>query len=242
MAYQDKNLKYIDAAAYDKRGESSILEKYILGLWQPFLKNKIRELSNNKIIIDWGCGTGEYVFAAKMAQKIYCVDISDIMLAGAKEKLKYFSKVEFILSSGFNNEIPDGIGELVLTIGVWEYVDPIKLFKEVKRLTKRGSLVLVVFPNIYNDLNWMRSIVKMFPFGRSPAGRKKTALRPGFIKNLFKRDFTLIESASFGNVSFAPKQMQFLALPIWKFCDWLWAPFQKFFPLGINVYYLFERK
>ena len=241
MVYQNKDLKYINAAAYDKRGGSSILEKYVLGLWQPFLKNKIGELSADKIIIDWGCGTGEYALAAKMAKKIYCVDISNIMLASAREKLKSFNKIEFILGSGFNKEISDGIGELVLTIGVWEYVDPTKLFEEIKRLTKQGSLILVVFPNIYNDLNWMRSIVKMSPFGGSPAGGKKIALRPGFIRNLFKRDFTLIESASFGNVSFAPKQMQFLALPVWKFCDLLWAPFQKFFPLGINVYYLFEK-
>ena len=69
MVYQNKDLKYINAAAYDKRGGSSILEKYVLGLWQPFLKNKIGELSADKIIIDWGCGTGEYALAAKMAKK-----------------------------------------------------------------------------------------------------------------------------------------------------------------------------
>ncbi|MBI2635345.1 MAG: class I SAM-dependent methyltransferase [Parcubacteria group bacterium] len=232
MAYQDKNFKYINATAYDKRGDLSILENYVLGLWQPFLKKKISELSNGKIVIDWGCGTGEYALAAEMAKKIYCIDISNVMLANAREKLKSFNNVEFIHGSGFKDEIPGGIGELVLTIGVWEYVDPIKLFKEIKRLTERGGLVLVVFPNIYNDLNWVRSIVKL----------KKVALRPGFIKNLFRSDFTLVESASFGNVSFTPKRMQFLALPVWKFCDWLWRPFQKFLPLGINVYYLFERK
>lgn len=242
MVYQDKQLKYTDAEAYDKRGESSILEKYVLGLWQPFLKDKISELSNDKIVIDWGCGTGEYTLAAKNAKKIYCIDISDIMLASAREKLKSFNKIEFIHGSGFNNKIPGSIGELILTIGVWEYIDPMKLFEEIKRLTKRGSLVLVVFPNIYNDLNWMRSVIKMSPFGGSPEGGKKVALRPGFIKNLFKHDFTLIESASFGNVSFVPKRMQFLTLPIWKFCDRLWAPFQKFLPLGVNAYYLFERK
>ncbi|MDO8574875.1 MAG: class I SAM-dependent methyltransferase [bacterium] len=240
--YQNKQLKYIDARAYDKRGECSILEKYVLGLWQPFLKNKIRELGADKIIIDWGCGTGEYALAAEMAKKIYCVDISDIMLASARKKLKSFNKIEFIHGSGFNNKIPGGIGELVLTIGVWEYVDPMKLFEEVKRLTERGSLVLTVFPNIYNDLNWMRSVVKMCPYGTSSVGRKKVALRPGFIKKLFKSDFKLIESASFGMVSVSPKWMELLALPVWKFCDWLWAPFQKFLPLGVNVYYLFERK
>lgn len=232
MAYQDKQLKYINAETYDKRKESSILENYVLGLWQPFLKNKIMKLSVGRIVIDWGCGTGEYALAAKESKKIYCVDISDIMLEKAKEKLKDLNQAEFVHGSGFNNEIPGGAGELILTIGVWEYVNPTKLFKEIKRLTKKSGLVLVVFPNIYNDLNWARSIIKM----------KKVALRPGLIKNLFQHNFTLIESASFGNVSFVPKRMQFLALPVWKFCDWLWAPFQEFLPLGVNVYYLFERK
>ena len=190
MAYQDKNLRYIDAAAYDKRGKNSILENYVLSVWQPFIKDKISKISKDKIIVDWGCGTGEYALAAKEAKKIYCIDISDIMLASAREKLKRFNQVEFIHGSGFNNEIPGGIGELVLTIGVWEYVDPIKLFTEIKRLTKRGGLALMVIPNIYNDLNWIRSFIKF----------KAIALRPGYIKNLFKEDFKLIETASFGNV------------------------------------------
>ena len=170
--------------------------------------------------------------AAKNAKKIYCVDISDIMLERAKEKLKHFDQVEFIYGSGFNNEITNGSGELVLTIGVWEYVDPVKLFEEIKRLTKNSSLVLVVFPNIYSDFNLIRSLIKM----------RMVALRPGFIKGLFKRDFKLIESASFGMVSVSPRSAEFLFLPLWKFFDWLWRPFQRFLPVGVNVYYLFERR
>lgn len=232
MIYQDSNSKYTDAEAYDLRAESSVLEKYVLGLWRPFLKNKIQKLSGGKTIVDWGCGTGEYVLAAKEAKKIYCLDISEIMLKKAKEKLKNFNQTEFIHGSGFENEIPSGIADLVLTIGVWEYVEPEKLFWEIERLTHKGGFVIVVFPNIYNDLNWMRSIVNS----------RQVALRPGFVKNLFKKDFRLVESASFGAVSWFPKKLQFLAFPVWKFCDFIWAPFQKFLPLGINIYYLFERK
>lgn len=232
MEYQNKNLEYINAEAYDKRGEDSVLEKYVLDLWQPFLKNKISELSSGMVVIDWGCGTGEYALAAKMAKKIYCIDISDIMLNSAKEKLKNFNQVEFIHGSGFNNEIERSIGELILTIGVWEYVDPIKLFEEIKRITKSGGKVIVVFPNIYNDLNIIRSFIKL----------KMVAIRPGFIRGLFKSDFNLIESSSFGMVSLSPKGFERLFTPLWKFFDWLWKPFQKLLPLGINVYYLFERK
>jgi len=232
MEYQGKNSEYINAEAYDNRSETSVIEKYVLELWQPFIKNKVSKLSNGKVVVDWGCGTGEYALAAKNAKKIYCIDISDIMLIKAKEKLKYFNHVDFIYGSGFNNEISNGTGELVLTIGVWEYVDPIKLCKELKRLTRKGSLVLVVFPNIYNSLNLLRSLIKM----------RMIALRPGFIKGIFSDDFLVIDSGSFGMVSWFPKKLQFLVLPIWKLFDLLWRPFQKFLPLGINVYYLFERK
>lgn len=231
-AYQAGNLEYTDAEAYDKRGESSILENYVLSLWQPFLKNKVRELSKGKVILDWGCGTGEYASAARQARKIYCLDISEAMLKRAKEKLKDLGQAEFICGSGFNKEIPAGIADLVLTIGVWEYVVEQKLFEELKRLTKPGSLVLVVSPNIYNQLNFLRSL----------ASFKLKALRPGFIRKLFSDDFRLVEKASFGMVGWFPKKLQFLVRPFWRLTDWFWKPLQPYLPLGINIYYLFERK
>ncbi len=240
MDYQNKNFppeadqpiagKYINGEAYDRRGENSILEKYVLNLWQPFLKKVIGNLSIGKVVADLGCGTCEYTQAAKNAKKIYAVDVSSEMLKICREKMKNFSQVEFINLPVSNINLP--LVDLVVAIGVWEYVDPAVLFNKIKAITHKGSKVIVLFPNIYNDLNWARSLAKM----------KKVAFRPAFIRKLFKDEFLLLASESFGIVSWAPKKFQFLALPIWKFSDWLWKPFQKFLPLGINVYYLFERK
>jgi len=229
--YQDKNFKYTDAESYDRRGESSVLENYVLGLWQPFLKEKIKNLSIGKVMVDFGCGTGEYAQAAVAAKKIYAVDVSESMLEVCREKLKDFPQAEIIQSSiqDFNIAEPT---ELMIAIGVWEYINPRDLCAKIKEITCRGSKIVVVFPNIYNNLNWMRSLWRM----------KKIALRPGFIKNLFKNDFALIDSVSFGAVFWTPQKLQFMILPVWKFCDFIWSPFQKLLPLGINVYYLFERK
>ncbi|MDP3143580.1 MAG: class I SAM-dependent methyltransferase [Candidatus Omnitrophota bacterium] len=231
MDYQDKNFEYTDAEAYDRRGKSSILENYVLSLWQPFLKKIIGDLSTGKIVVDLGCGTCEYTQAAKNAKKIYAVDVSKSMLKVCREKLKNFPQAEIIQSSiqDFNIAEP---AELMIVIGVWEYINPRDLYAKVKEITRRGSKVIVVFPNIYNKLNLARSLGRM----------KKIALRPGFIKKLFKKDFLVIDSASFGVVSWVPKKLQFLILPLWKFTDLIWRPFQKFLPLGVNVYYLFERK
>lgn len=232
MNYRDKNLNYINAEAYDKRGESSVLENYVLGLWQPFLKKIIRNLSIDKTVIDWGCGTCEYARAADLAKKIYAIDVSEEMLKSCREKLINFKNVEIVHGSGFNKEIADGAADLILTIGVWEYVNPRLLFNEVKRLSRKGSKVIVVFPNIYNNLHWARSMFKL----------KMVALRPGFIKKIFANDFILLDQASFGMVTWVPGFLHSLFLPIWRFNECLWRPFQKSLPLGINVYYLFERR
>lgn len=231
MEYQDKNKEYINAEAYDKRGGSSVLENYVLELWQPFLKKTIAELSDDKIVVDLGCGTCEYTQAAKSAEKIYAVDISEEMLGACRKKLESFEQIEIINSSieKFTLPIP---ADLVIAIGVWEYVNPEKLYEKIKNITQSGSKVIAVFPNIYNNLNWMRSIVKF----------KAAAIRPGFIKKLFINDFILIDFASFGAVFWFPRKLQFLTKPIWKLWDLLWKPFQKFLPVGVNVYYLFERK
>lgn len=239
MKYQNKNLEYTDAVAYDKRGENSVLERYVLSLWQPFLKEKIKNLSAGhangragKIVVDLGCGTCEYTQEAKAAKEIYAVDISEPMLQVCRKKLSSFLQVEIIKTAVKDFKLPADSADLVITIGVWEYINPIVLFNKIKEITHQGSKVIVVFPNIYNDLNWMRSLAKM----------KSVALRLGFIKKLFKDDFLLIDSASFGTVFWFPKKLQFLVEPIWKLEDWFWRPFQKFFPLGVNVYYLFERR
>lgn len=233
MNYQDKNLKYTDAKVYDRRAESSVLEKYVLGLWQPFLKGTINVLSVDKTVVDLGCGTCEYAQAARNAKKIYAVDISSEMLKICREKLKNFNQTEVIESRIENFKMPSNeSADLVITIGIWEYIDPLKLISKIKEVTGRGSKVIVVFPNIYNDLNWMRSIAR----------GKAAALKPGFIRRLFYDNFALLDVASFGAVFWVPKKLQFLALPVWKFCDFIWSPFQKFLPLGVNVYYLFERK
>jgi len=96
MKYQNKNLEYINAEEYDKRGENSIVENYVLRLWQPFLKNIIAGLSSDKIIVDLGCGTCEYAQAAREARKIYAVDISEEMLRICRKKLESFKQAEII--------------------------------------------------------------------------------------------------------------------------------------------------
>ncbi len=130
MMYQNKRFQYIDAETYDRRAENSILEQYVIGLWQPFLKNKIRQLCANRVVADLGCGTCEYTQAAKEAKKIYAVDISGTMLKVCRAKLENFSQAEIIQSSILIAQLP--IADLIITIGIWEYINPGNLYKKIK--------------------------------------------------------------------------------------------------------------
>ncbi|MDP3004180.1 MAG: class I SAM-dependent methyltransferase [Candidatus Azambacteria bacterium] len=114
MDYQDKNFEYTNAKEYDRRAENSVLENYVLGLWLPFLKKTVADLSSRKIVVDLGCGTCEYTEAAKTAKKIYAVDISEPMLKVCQEKLSDFSQAEIIRMAVQDFKLPIDSADLVI--------------------------------------------------------------------------------------------------------------------------------
>lgn len=54
------------------------------------------QTQNSNVLIDLGCGTGNTVLALNRFQKVYCVDISEKMIAIAKEKIKKTDNIVFI--------------------------------------------------------------------------------------------------------------------------------------------------
>src|SRR3989344_9111555 len=100
MDYQDKNSKYFDANAYDKRGKFSVFEKYVLDLWRPFLADKIKNKMADGKIIDLGCGTGEYAQFLSKNNSIVCFDDSEAMLERAKNKLLDLGFYNVIFKAG----------------------------------------------------------------------------------------------------------------------------------------------
>lgn len=61
-----------------------------------------QKAEKSHVLIDLGCGTGNTVLELKHFEKVYCVDVSQNMLAIAKEKLKEKENIEFVQTDLFS--------------------------------------------------------------------------------------------------------------------------------------------
>lgn len=232
MAYIDENNKYTDPLAYDERGNSNLLESYIASLWQPFLRKKIAENSENKIIADLGCGTCEYTQYAKKAKHIYAVDISKEMLDFGKNKMKDSKNISFIQGSSLETPIKDKEIDLVISFGVLEYVSPDLQIKEIERILKTGGKAFFLIPNKYNLHHLALACYrKIF----SKEGKKELTIFQ--LRKIFKKyRFKITSLSSFGMIFYTRGRIYKYAIWAWKFLDFIYSPFQKIFPLGCNIY------
>ena len=97
-------------------------------------------------VIDVGCGTGDYAQLFDPAHTRYLgIDISERMIG---ECARLFPGHEFQVADGDSIVAGDGSFDLVLSVGVLEYLpDPIPHLGELARVAKLGGNVVVAVPN-----------------------------------------------------------------------------------------------
>jgi ubiquinone/menaquinone biosynthesis C-methylase UbiE len=97
-------------------------------------------------VLDVGCGTGDYAQLFDPGRTSYLgIDISDRMIA---ECARLFPAHRFKVADGDSIEAANGSFDLVLSIGVLEYLtDPVSHLSELARVTKPGGNVIVAVPN-----------------------------------------------------------------------------------------------
>jgi len=97
-------------------------------------------------VIDVGCGTGDYCRLFDPGRARYLgIDISDKMVA---ECARLFPAYEFKVADGDAIDAPAGAFDLVLSVGVLEYLlEPAAHLKELARVTEPGGSIIVTTPN-----------------------------------------------------------------------------------------------
>jgi ubiquinone/menaquinone biosynthesis C-methylase UbiE len=97
-------------------------------------------------VLDVGCGTGDFVQLFDPRRTRYLgIDISENMIAECR---RLFPAHEFKVGDGDSLDAPDGSVDLVLSIGVLEYLkDPDSHLKELARVTKPGGHIIATVPN-----------------------------------------------------------------------------------------------
>ena len=97
-------------------------------------------------VIDVGCGTGDYAQLFDPSHVKYLgVDISERMVEECK---RLFPRHAFAVADGDAIDAPDASVDLILSIGVLEYLpDPVSHLRELARVTKPGGSIVGAVQN-----------------------------------------------------------------------------------------------
>jgi ubiquinone/menaquinone biosynthesis C-methylase UbiE len=129
------------AAVYDLRWKSYIANTL------SFLKTWA-EISPTDTILDVACGTGEFeslMLAEYSSQQIVGVDISDKMLAIAKQKCSAYPQVSFQIASASNLPFYSNSFDVIVSANSFHYFDdPLAALKEMRRVLKRDGKVIIL--------------------------------------------------------------------------------------------------
>lgn len=100
-------------------------------------------------ILDAGCGEGQLLLklskVRERKRELYGADITPVAVESAKEKV---GGVNFSLQNLKNLNYEDGFFNVVICTEVIEHItDYHEAIKELKRVLKRGGLLIITFPN-----------------------------------------------------------------------------------------------
>ena len=160
--------------------------KALFTLYKDFLK-KIKIETNNKNILDFGCGTGN--FAEKVAnfnpKKIVAVDISEEAIKKAKDKSKItLEKIEYRVENCENLKLNSNCFDLAYGSGILHHLDLYKSLSELKRVLKKDGKIIFIEPMATNPIiNLYRLLT---PKARSKDEHPFKNRDILFIKNFFK--------------------------------------------------------
>jgi ubiquinone/menaquinone biosynthesis C-methylase UbiE len=144
--------KYDEKYGYNNLFTQYKIEKKINEFVQFIRSNNPKE---NLVILEIGCGTGEYTqkIAKKFPKsKLMALDISKKIIEIAKYKCQRFKNVEFIVKSAYATGLEDNSVDVVCGFYVLHHLDLSIAVKEIVRILKPKGLAFFYEPNILNPL------------------------------------------------------------------------------------------
>lgn len=129
------------AEGYDKRWKNYISKTL------TFLKNWA-DISSDKIVLDIGCGTGEFeqlLLTENPQQEIIGIDISEEMLLKAEKKCQNYPNVSFQKATASALPFEDNYFDIIVSASAFHYFEnPDTALKEMKRVLKPDGKVVIL--------------------------------------------------------------------------------------------------
>ncbi|WNZ28048.1 methyltransferase domain-containing protein (plasmid) [Leptolyngbya sp. NK1-12] len=122
--------------------------------WSHYVSNTLSflktwaQIAPTDVVLDIACGTGEFerlILSENPVQPMVGVDISDEMLAVARQKLQPYPNVRFQHASASALPFPDTSFDTVISANAFHYFDdPNVALQEMKRVLKpHGDLIIL---------------------------------------------------------------------------------------------------
>ena len=163
----------------------NIFYKAISNAWHDFF-NYLNLNVKNSEVLDYGCGIGpimEKVIKFN-PKKITGIDISDISISKAKERLKENDSMELLVDNCEQTKFEDGKFDIVYGLGILHHLKISKCITEISRILKHNGTLLFIEPLGTNPLiNLYRALT---PKSRSKDEHPLVSNDFEFIKSKFK--------------------------------------------------------
>jgi ubiquinone/menaquinone biosynthesis C-methylase UbiE len=122
--------------------------------WSRYVSNTLSflktwaQIAPTDVVLDVACGTGEFerlILSENPAQQMVGVDISDEMLAIARQKLQHYPNIDFQLASASALPFSDASFDTVISANAFHYFDdPSVVLKEMERMLKPGGNLIIL--------------------------------------------------------------------------------------------------
>lgn len=125
---------------------SNFVIRYIENKRVRLILNAVRGEIKDKIL-EIGCGEA-YILRKLKSKNIIGLDISDIALKYAKDKLKNNNSIQLIKADAQTIPLKDNSIDKIICSEVLEHViNPEKVIEEIVRISKMNSTIVVTIPN-----------------------------------------------------------------------------------------------
>lgn len=143
-----KNYNKINPEIYDKRYVTLPPEIYFKEHYSGFFEKNFKKYCTGARVLDLGCGYGRCIGdIKKYAREVVGIDTSDRWLNYARKK---HSDVRFILGDACHTPFEDCSFDVIINIGLLEFVDRVLLMGEIKRILNGSGICIICAPNKYS--------------------------------------------------------------------------------------------
>ena len=189
----DKAEKFWDRAAKNSDEKTERYDEAYIKIVDRIKKY----LSPDKIVLDYGCGTGK--ITSKIAgdvKNIYGIDISSGMIRKAKGKAEYLNitNINFLHTTIFDDKLPTGSFDMITAINILHLLeDRGKTVKRIYELLKPGGIFISSTACLSEKRSFLSLIV--FFFGKTGIVPHVKNLKFSQLKNLVSdKYFEILET------------------------------------------------